>query len=185
MKEPTTQLPLFDFDPENLDHSRTSAGHAVPVTSSDFSKYIVYVDESGDHSLQSVDSQYPVFVLAFCIFHKEQFKTHVVVEQRGRKEDNELELEFRRICDGNNRLHIAMPFDVIFSDKKVMSTGLQLADLVARPIGLHTIRPEQENKAFEILKHKFYCEGGRDKTGEGYKGMGMKVYPAPESEKPR
>lgn len=116
---------------------------------------------------------------------QEQFKTHVVVEQRGRKEDNELELELRRICDGNNQLHINMPFDVIFSDKKVMSTGLQLADLVARPIGLHTIRPKQENKAFEILKHKFYCEGGRDKTGKGYKGVGMKVYPAQESEKPR
>ena len=28
--------------------------------------------------------------------------THVVVEQRGRKEDDELELEFRRICDGLN-----------------------------------------------------------------------------------
>lgn len=29
MKEPSTQLPLFDFDPENLDHSRTSAGHTI------------------------------------------------------------------------------------------------------------------------------------------------------------
>lgn len=28
--------------------------------------------------------------------------THVVVEQRGKKEDDELELEFRRICDGLN-----------------------------------------------------------------------------------
>jgi len=33
-----------------------------------FSNYIVYVDESGDHSLQNVNPQYPVFVLAFCIF---------------------------------------------------------------------------------------------------------------------
>lgn len=29
-----------------------------------FSDFIVYVDESGDHSLQSIDQSYPVFVLA-------------------------------------------------------------------------------------------------------------------------
>ena len=34
----------------------------------DFSDSIVYVDESGDHSLQSINPQFPVFVLAFCIF---------------------------------------------------------------------------------------------------------------------
>jgi hypothetical protein len=33
-----------------------------------FGDYIVYVDESGDHSLQSVDQQFPVFVLNFCVF---------------------------------------------------------------------------------------------------------------------
>jgi hypothetical protein len=41
------------------------------------SDYIVYVDESGDHGLLSIDPQYPVFVLAFCIFHKEEYRTLV------------------------------------------------------------------------------------------------------------
>ncbi len=112
-------------------------------------------------------------------------KTHVVVECRGKKEDRELELEFRRICDQQNRFGIQLPFEVIFSDKKVMSSGLQLADLVARPIGLHFLRPKQENKAFEILKKKFYCGGGRQQVGAGYEGVGMKIYPAQKSEKPR
>lgn len=115
--------------------------------------------------------------------HEKQ--THVVVECRGKKEDNELELEFRRICDGNNRLGAKMPFQVLFSDKKVMSSGLQLADLVARPIGLRTIRPEQENRAFEVLKEKFYCNGGREAVGKDFEGVGMNIYPAPDSEKPR
>lgn len=35
-----------------------------------FSDYIVYVDESGDHSLDSINSEYPLFVLSFCIFRK-------------------------------------------------------------------------------------------------------------------
>jgi hypothetical protein len=29
----------------------------------DFSDYIVYVDESGDHGLVNIDTQYPIFVL--------------------------------------------------------------------------------------------------------------------------
>ena len=66
-----------------------------------------------------------------------------------------------------------------------MSSGLQLADLVARPIGLDFLRPEQENKAFEVLKKKFYCDGDRELVGKGYKGAGMKIYPALKSEKPR
>jgi len=38
-----------------------------------FSDYIVYVDESGDHGLRSIDSDHPVFVLAFCIFKKQEY----------------------------------------------------------------------------------------------------------------
>ena len=112
-------------------------------------------------------------------------KTHIVVECRGDKEDAELELEFRRICDGSNRMGIPLPFEILFADKKVMSSGLQLADLVARPFGLKTMRPEQDNRAFEVLKKKFYCDGGREVAGKGYEGLGMKIFPAPKSENPR
>ena len=42
-----------------------------------YSDYIVYVDESGDHSLESIDPEYPVFVLSFCIFHKEGYACQV------------------------------------------------------------------------------------------------------------
>lgn len=38
-----------------------------------FSDYIIYVDESGDHSLISIDPEYPVFVLSFCIFRKDNY----------------------------------------------------------------------------------------------------------------
>lgn len=283
------QLPLFEVEPSNTQYQAVDPDQASVDTT--FSKYIVYVDESGDHGLQSIDPEYPVFVLAFCVFHKrhyseaivpmlEKFKfnyfghdqvvlheheirkergnfnifnsreeknkfigqltqiitnsnfilisctidkesfrkqfsdghnpynialascmetlyefleekgehkntTHVIVECRGSKEDQDLELEFRRICDGRNRFGKGLPFDVIFSDKKVMSTGLQLADLVARPIGLNWLRPTQKNRAFDVLKEKFYCEGGRKSAGSGYEGVGMKILPPPESEKPR
>ena len=44
----------------------------------DFSEYIVYVDESGDHSLASIDQDYPIFVLAFCVFRKDRYLEKVV-----------------------------------------------------------------------------------------------------------
>jgi hypothetical protein len=254
-----------------------------------FSKYVVYVDESGDHNLVTIDAQYPVFVLALCVFHKrhygnhvvpqiQKFKfdhfghdivvlheheirkekglfrfasathknaflgqltdvmdasnfvliacvidkrrmpkgvegdnpyhialqcclealyrfleeknqndhvTHVVVESRGKKEDNDLELEFLRICNGSNRRGIRLPFEVVFANKQVNSAGLQLADLVARPIGLHVFRPDQPNRAFEVLRKKLLSNGGRENAGSDYDNAGLRIFPDQESEKPR
>ncbi|MDN3575917.1 DUF3800 domain-containing protein [Chitinimonas viridis] len=254
-----------------------------------FSDFVVYVDESGDHSLASIDRDYPVFVLALCVFHKrhyaekiipaveklkfnyfghdsvvlheneirkqkgdfaflshrptrdafmaqlssimdasnfiliscvvdkarlgregassnpyhialgiclealceflaekqqDQLKTHVIVECRGKKEDAELELEFRRICDGANRRNQSLPFDVVFADKKTNLPGLQLADLVARPIGLSHVRPGQANQAFDMLKRKFFCNGGRSKVGSGYENVGLMIYPPQKAKSP-
>lgn len=255
-----------------------------------FSNYICYVDESGDHGLETVDPNYPLFVLAFCVFHKrhyvqvvapaietfkfrhfgydtvvlheneirkekgdfkfndrqhkhafieeltqiiqgsnfillscvidklrlrersqregnpyhlalgfcletlyelilekkqEGFPTHIVVECRGKKEDRDLAVEFGRICDGANRWAKPLPFFIVFADKRANSSGLQLADLVARPIGLSVLRPAERNRAFEVLRQKFFCRGGRRNVGVGFEGYGHKIFPGPESEKPR
>ena len=243
-----------------------------------FSDYLVFVDESGDHGLETIDAGYPMFVLAFCIFKKSEYtsqlvpaiqnfkfkhfghdqvilhevdirrdrgdfaflktrelkaafmselsdivattpftlvstaikkerykqryhnpdnpyhvalgyglervfyylrsrgahigKTHVVVEKRGAKEDAELELEFRRVCDGANYERAQLPFEVVFADKKSNSAGLQLADLIARPVGIKLLRPDQANRAYEIIETKFYRNcGGR------FHGWGLKCFP--------
>ena len=278
------QLPLFSHVPTPVPSDRV-------VFKETHSDYVVYVDESGDHSLSSVDKNYPIFVLAFCVFYKshyasvvvpmlerfkfrhfghdmvilhesdirkeidpfnifpnreehqkfideltgvingvnfiliscvidkrrfaaksstdlnpyhialascleslhelmvekrqEKLKTHVVMECRGKKEDAALELEFRRICDGENRFGIPLSFSPILADKRSNSSGLQLADLVARPIGRHILDMSQKNRAFEVLKPKFFCKGGRRNLGKDYFGLGLKIHPYPESEKPR
>ena len=43
-----------------------------------YGDYVIYVDESGDHSLTSVDGNYPVFVLDFCIFRKDDYANSIV-----------------------------------------------------------------------------------------------------------
>jgi len=57
-------------------------------------------------------------------------------------------------------------------DKKHNSTGLQLADLVAHPIGRHVVKPDQPNRAYDTLEPKFR----RGPQGE-VNGYGLKVFP--------
>ena len=42
-----------------------------------YSDYVIYVDESDDHSLKPIDRDYPVFVLDFCIFWKDHYANAV------------------------------------------------------------------------------------------------------------
>ena len=233
----------------------------------DFSDFIVYADESGDHGMVSIDPQYPVFALTFCVMRKDAYtaeivpamqglkfgiwghdtvvlheheirkslgpfgvlrtdralrtrfmdelnaliqtapmtifasvidkekhrakyanpwnpyeialhfcmerlhmmltdekqhgKTvHIVFESRGAREDAELELEFRRIAGNDShwgyRRHDFSRFDFqpVFIPKAANASGLQLADLTARPIALSQLRPGQPNRAFEIIRPK-------------------------------
>ena len=276
--ENPAQLPLFPPPTDTPKEPVTALAKAGT-----YSNWIVYVDESGNYNTDTYEKEYPVFVLAFCVFHKtnyvknivgalEKFKfeyfgydtvvlhereirketghfqfpnkkfkqdfigslhaimresnfiviscsinkqklfenslgmgdnlyhvalgfclqslfdlmieknqedttTHIVFESRGKREDRDLELEFRRICDGANEKHCRLPFEIIFADKRTNSTGLQIADLVARPIGLHVIRPSQPNRAFEVINKKFYCRDGRTFVGENFQGYGLHVYP--------
>ncbi|GMR05986.1 MAG: DUF3800 domain-containing protein [Gammaproteobacteria bacterium] len=232
-----------------------------------FSDYIIFADESGDHGLLSIDPEFPVFALVFCIVRKDDYLQNIVpafqqlkmdywghdqiifhehdirkekgpfgilrtnkelrqgfynrlneiieaapirlitsvidkpllrerydtpynpyeiamlfcmertlnylvankqagskvpllFESRGKREDDELELEFRRICDNRSNWGYRSPdfqqlkFEHQFVDKKSNSSGLQLADLVARPLALRYLRPKQSNRAMEIIEGK-------------------------------
>jgi hypothetical protein len=98
--------------------------------------------------------------------------THVIVEARGKREDTELELEFRRICEGVNGLGQPLPFRLVVADKRANSEGLQLADMVARPVALSVLRPDQPNRAMEVLREKLWR--GPDGQVDGY---GLKCFP--------
>lgn len=239
------------------------------------SEYIVYVDESGDHSLAKIDPLYPVFVLVFCIFRKVDYanivsplfkhlklnffghdltvlhtreirksqnefsillnentrigffnylnqimeqipvtivssvidklefkkmnsefsnpyhvalgfcleelmlffreeeqgrkKTFLIVEERGKEEDRQLYSVFQTVVNGKNSLNMRIPMQLRFANKQTNVIGLQVADLVAHPIGRHVMNPDQGNRSFEILKRKLWKSSKEE--GE------IKVYP--------
>jgi hypothetical protein len=236
---------------------------------SEFSDFIVFADESGDHGLTTVDPQFPVFALVFCVFEKTAYSdkvepdfrrlkfkyfghdaailhereirkqeppfeflrqntiirdefmtdvsaimtsapfhaycavidkikhkarytdpwnpyeiamqfcmeklsnrltvdgqrnrlTHVLFEARGREEDRKLELEFRRIASNGKRWgwrsidFTRTPLEPIFVPKAANLAGHQLSDLIARPLALQKIRPDQPNRAFDIVANRIW-----------------------------
>lgn len=96
----------------------------------------------------------------------------MVVECRGKKEDADLELSFRRTAQGNNVHGLSLPFEIVFADKKTNSTGLQLADLVSHPIGRHYLNPTQPNHACGVVEPKF-----QSSPSGSIDGWGRKVLP--------
>lgn len=98
--------------------------------------------------------------------------TSIIVEKRGRREDAELELAFRRVCDGENALRRVIPLQLVMIPKASNSTGLQLTDLMARPVALKHLRPDQANRAYDIIETKFR----RSPAGK-IEGWGLKLLP--------
>lgn len=98
--------------------------------------------------------------------------THIVFERRGRQEDEALELEFRRIMDKKRLDGMADSLDIVFAHKQANSAGLQLADMVARPIGRRLLDPEQSNRAWDIVREKL-----RHSPKGEIRGWGLKCYP--------
>lgn len=46
----------------------------------DYGNFTLYVDESGDHSLESINPEYPLFVLAFCLAAKADYRARIAPE---------------------------------------------------------------------------------------------------------
>jgi len=83
----------------------------------------------------------------------------IIFESRGKTEDSDLKTEFKNICNHfkqkDKTMYVSdMNFEMLFVKKSANCTGIQIADLIARPIGLNYLRPEQKNQAFEIIKEK-------------------------------
>ncbi|WP_180380740.1 DUF3800 domain-containing protein [Alloscardovia macacae] len=225
----------------------------------EYSDFIIFVDESGDHSLKTINPRYPLFVLAFCIFKKEHYirdivpavlelkyryfghelvilheremrmrsgdfaifmdadarenffvalndimrtadmsiipiiidkqtfiadsdstlydiatyrgmdlvkqflsdygqsvqTTSVVFEGRGKKEDHELMNTFtQKVKEEVNESYGGLDFQC--APKTANIIGLQLADLVARPIGNQYLHPESTDRAYKLISEKIW-----------------------------
>lgn len=238
----------------------------------------MFLDESGDHSLDKIDSSYPIFVLAGCIFDFDYYsnivepeinklklkyfkKTTVILRSydiRKQKKDfnilvdknirtkfnDELSallksIEFdvivatirkdklkKQYTEPDNPYHLCLRFilersvmflgrsseklifriesreshndqklaevyenfrnsnhlfpiaeiqnklqDLSFNQKTQNIAGMQIADLIAYPIGRLVLDNTKENKPFEIIEQKLHKKNGI------YKNYGLKMFP--------
>lgn len=70
-----SQLLQLRCDPENYASPQRVRMTTLTPSNPAHSRYIVYVDESGDHG--PVSAEYPMFVLAFCLFDKKEYANTV------------------------------------------------------------------------------------------------------------
>ena len=78
-------------------------------------------------------------------------------------------IRFLTVFNNDNWIVEWAPFDIILADKKTNSCGLQLADLIACPIGRYVLNPKQKNHAYKTIEKKFYCDSIGKKEGWGLK----------------
>ena len=102
-------------------------------------------------------------LLSFLVSKQQKNKIiHCIFESRGNNEDKDLENAFYKIIanhkDRNFRGKIFkdIDFHIKFAKKSSNFTGLQLADLVARPVGVNYLRHNGKNRAYNIIKGKYY-----------------------------
>ncbi len=78
-------------------------------------------------------------------------ETVAMFESRGAFEDRKLVKAFGRIAERTSQKNRPHSFEKLYVAKSSNSLGLQLSDLVARPFGVAALRPDQPNRAYEIL----------------------------------
>lgn len=104
--------------------------------------------------------------LLFCLEQRDQPVLPIIAEARGTNEDNALKAAFFDLISngtryiGKNRFE-KRAFLLKFHNKLKNIAGIQLADLCAHPAARHILKPDQENKAFEIVKNHLYRGNGR------------------------
>lgn len=116
--------------------------------------------------------------LIFCTDNRNSLPTvSIVIEKRGRKEDQRLIAHYNSIMD-RGTYHVAPErfknrienFSMVA--KKDNNNGLQVADLCAYPIARYVLNSEEPYIPFAIIKSKLYCDGNSK-----IDGYGLKIFP--------
>ena len=104
---------------------------------------VLYLDESGTHNITSPEPDYPVFVLGGVIMGKDYAEGAATNRLTG--------------------LYLIAKADRL--------AGLELADLIASPIGRHLLG-KPEHKDWDIVKSKF-----KRNEDDDYNGVGLTTLP--------
>lgn len=165
-----------------------------PVLKSlDFGAVAVVVhraDYVADYGVGPIDTSLPEhaylmaldFLMERCLFAIDsQFgggRAEVVAESRGPKEDAQLQHEFARLhLEGTSYISASwfrqqLRPGIKFMAKRENNTGLQIADLLARPVGVKVADPGSDPPWWDVFRPKL-CKGSETK----HSLVGLKIVP--------
>jgi hypothetical protein len=139
-----------------------------------------FLPESG--YLMCVDFIFERFVHFLCHEGQNAYGT-VVAESRGLREDAEVHAEFLRLqlegtqWQAEHQFRSQLRPYIEFKRKDQNVSGLQIADLAARPVAEKVLGPKSTPARWSAVSSKFY-DGGKERRSS----YGLKVFPTPETE---
>ncbi len=89
----------------------------------------------------------------------------IIVERRGKKEDNKLLNYYNGLRNRGTKWVTAERLrsrigGFGFKNKKDNIIGLQIADLIAYPVTIHLLYPERYNPSYEAVRHNIFQDSG-------------------------
>jgi len=173
---------LFDLDIKKRFYKRlneiiSSAKFTIISVAIDKKKHIEKYGKVADNPY-SICLSYILERLVFCTDNKNLSPTvSIVIEKRGRKEDQQLLAHYNGIID-RGTFHVTPDrfkrriesFSMVA--KKDNNNGSQIADLCAYPVARHVLNSEEPYIPFAIIKNKLYCS-----SGGKIDGYGLKIFP--------
>ncbi len=101
----------------------------------------------------------------------------IVIESRGRVEDEIIQKRYNRLLDKGSRHITPESFKkrcqkMEFRKKKQNDCGLQIADMCAYPVARHIINPNEPYPTYDLVEKKFR----KSKSGS-FVGYGLKIFP--------
>lgn len=107
---------------------------------------------------------------------------YILAESRGTQEDHLLRGEYQRLCrEGTQYQTDLRNITGLWMEKKEKNiVGLQIADLVAYPIASKVLRPDIEQRAFDVICDKI--DAVPDQAGGSILEYGLKIFPQPKFE---
>ncbi len=118
--------------------------------------------------------------------HSDDATGYILAESRGKQPDRLLKAEYRQLqSSGTFYQQDLSNITGLWMEKKDKNIiGLQIADLIAYPIAAKVLRPQVEQKAFDVIYNKIDAAPSttpRHRRGS-ILGYGLKIFPQPTFE---
>lgn len=169
--------PPFDFQGNQQKRDDFMRALAQAITAADFTIIAATIDTRLESPIPNQPSAFDRLAFGRCLPRLRDFlnghdqaglTAPIWLEAQGKGQDDALRNELWNIQTQWHKQRWTSPsFQVNFDSKQNNTVGVQIADLTARPIGIHVLKPDQPNRAWDTLEPKLYRDSQGNPDGRG------------------